>query len=163
MHVLVTGGAGYIGSHTCLELLDAGHEVTIVDNLSNSSSESLRRVVALSGKQLDFIEADLLHGDIIDDIFAQTKFDSVIHFAALKAVGESVNKPLEYYQNNLTGTLNLCNSMQRHGVRNLVFSSSATVYGLPKSLPLTESSETLIHEVTNSLRPHEVDAGVCSP
>lgn len=149
MHVLVTGGAGYIGSHTCLELLAAGHNVTVVDNLCNSSSESLRRVVALSGKQLDFIEADLLHGDILDDIFAQTNFDAVIHFAALKAVGESVSKPLEYYQNNLTGTLNLCDCMQRHGVRNLVFSSSATVYGLPKSLPLTETSETLLHEVTN--------------
>lgn len=149
MHVLVTGGAGYIGSHTCLELLNAGHEVTVVDNLSNSSAESLRRVVALTEKQLDFIEADLLNADVLDDIFAQTAFDAVIHFAALKAVGESVSKPLEYYQNNLTGTINLCQCMEKHGVRHLVFSSSATVYGLPKSLPLTESSETLIHEVTN--------------
>ncbi|MEL7500540.1 MAG: UDP-glucose 4-epimerase GalE [Planctomycetota bacterium] len=149
MHVLVTGGAGYIGSHTCLELLKADHQVTVIDNLSNSSSESLRRVVALTQKQLDFIEADLLNGDILENIFSDTSFDAVIHFAALKAVGESVQRPLDYYQNNLTGTLNLCACLERHNVRNFVFSSSATVYGLPKSLPLTESSETLIHEVTN--------------
>ena len=149
MHVLVTGGAGYIGSHTCLELLKVGHRVTVVDNLCNSSAESLRRVVSISQKELDFIETDLRHGDVLDDIFQQNRFDAVIHFAALKAVGESVSLPLDYYQNNLTGTLNLCQCMQQHRVQNLVFSSSATVYGLPKSLPLTESSDTLIHEVTN--------------
>lgn len=149
MHVLVTGGAGYIGSHTCLELLKVGHQVTVVDNLSNSSPESLRRVASITQKEIEFIEADLLDGEALDAIFNQYDFDSVIHFAALKAVGESVKLPLNYYQNNLTGTLNLCNCMETHGVRHLVFSSSATVYGLPKSLPLTEASETLIHEVTN--------------
>ena len=149
MNVLVTGGAGYIGSHTCLELLNTGHSVTVFDNLSNSSEESLRRVADLTQKEIVFVKGDLLDNDALDQVFAQTKFDAVIHFAALKAVGESVSKPLEYYHNNLTGTVNLCHSMQNAGVKNLVFSSSATVYGLPKALPLTEESPTLIHEVTN--------------
>ena len=149
MHVLVTGGAGYIGSHTCLELLNAGHQVTVLDNLCNSSQESLRRVVSLTGKELDFIEADLRNQDVIHDVFTRNQFDSVIHFAALKAVGESVAQPLNYYDNNLTGTLNLCRAMTAADVNHLVFSSSATVYGLPKQLPLTESSPTLMHEVTN--------------
>ena len=149
MNVLVTGGAGYIGSHTCLELLNTGHSVTVFDNLSNSSEESLRRVADLTQKEIVFVKGDVLDNDALDQVFAQTKFDAVIHFAALKAVGESVSKPLEYYHNNLTGTVNLCHSMQNAGVKNLVFSSSATVYGLPKALPLTEESPTLIHEVTN--------------
>ena len=149
MQVLVTGGAGYIGSHTCLELLQANHQVTVVDNLCNSSQESLRRVVNITGKELEFIEADLRQGEVLLDIFQRFRFDAVIHFAALKAVGESVAKPLDYYENNLVGTLNLCRAMEQSSVRHLVFSSSATVYGIPKALPLTEDSETLIHEVTN--------------
>ena len=149
MKVLVTGGAGYIGSHTCLELLNSGHEVTVVDNLANSSEESLKRVEKLTGKSLRFHKADLCDKAAILDIAGSDKFDSVIHFAALKAVGESVAKPLEYYENNLSGTLNLCFAMREHGVKNFVFSSSATVYGIPKSLPLTEQSDTPINEVTN--------------
>ncbi len=149
MNVLVTGGAGYIGSHTCLELLNTGHSVTVFDNLSNSSEESLRRVADLAQKEIVFVKGDILDNEALEQVFAQTQFDSVIHFASLKAVGESVSKPLEYYHNNLTGTVNLCYAMQNAGVKNLVFSSSATVYGLPKSLPLTEASPTMIHEVTN--------------
>ena len=149
MNVLVTGGAGYIGSHTCLELLNSGHSVTVFDNLSNSSEESLRRVADLTQKDIVFVKGDVLDNTALEQLFSQSQFDSVIHFAALKAVGESVSKPLDYYHNNITGTVNLCHAMQTAGVKNLVFSSSATVYGLPKSLPLTEQSPTLIHEVTN--------------
>ncbi len=149
MHVLVTGGAGYIGSHTCLELLNNDHHVTVIDSLVNSSRESLQRVEKLTGKSIAFHEADLRDRDAMDKIVGSEKFDAVIHFAALKAVGESVAKPLEYYENNLAGTLNLCFAMRKHGVKNFVFSSSATVYGIPKSLPLTEESDTPIHEVTN--------------
>lgn len=147
--VLVTGGAGYIGSHTCLELLNAGFEITVIDNLSNSTEESLQRVSTLTGKEISFFQVDLLDIESLNSVFSKGRFDTVIHFAALKAVGESVSQPLRYYQNNVTGTVNLCQAMQEHGVTDLVFSSSATVYGVPKSLPLTEQSETLIHEVTN--------------
>ncbi len=147
--VLVTGGAGYIGSHTCLELLNAGFEITVVDNLSNSTEESLQRVSMLTGKEISFFDVDLRDARGLDSVFSKSEFKTVIHFAALKAVGESVSQPLQYYQNNVTGTINLCQAMQSHGVTDLVFSSSATVYGLPKALPLTEQSETLIHEVTN--------------
>ena len=129
--------------------MKADYRVTAVDNLSNSSDESLKRVVSLTGKELTFIEADLLDPEALETIFSDNSFDSVIHFAALKAVGESVAQPLDYYQNNITGTVNLCQAMERHGVNDFVFSSSATVYGLPKTLPLTESSPTPIHEVTN--------------
>lgn len=149
MHVLVTGGAGYIGSHTCLELLNSGHQVTVIDSLVNSSQESLQRVEKLTGKSVKFHKADLRDRDAMVKIVGSEKFDAVIHFAALKAVGESVAKPLEYYENNLTGTLNICFAMREHGIKNFVFSSSATVYGIPKSLPLTEESDTPIHEVTN--------------
>ena len=149
MHVLVTGGAGFIGSHTCLELLNSGHRVMAIDNLSNSSEESLRRVSTLSGQELSFQKVDLRDKESLESVFQAHSFDSVIHFAALKAVGESVVKPMAYYQNNITGTVNLCEAMQRHGVKNLVFSSSATVYGLVKSLPLKETSPTLIDEITN--------------
>ncbi len=149
MRVLVTGGAGYIGSHTCLELLESGHQVTVVDNLSNSSLESLKRVERLTGREITFHQADLLNATAINEIAGSEPFDAVIHFAALKAVGESVSKPLEYYQNNLTGTINLCEAVVKHNILNFVFSSSATVYGLPKSLPLSESAPTLIHETTN--------------
>ena len=149
MNVLVTGGAGYIGSHTCLELLNAGHHVTVVDNLSNSSEESLQRVSTLTGKHITFFKVDLLDEAELEAVFETANFDAVIHFAALKAVGESVAMPLEYYQNNITGTVNLCQIMARHNVKHFVFSSSATVYGIPKSLPLTEESPTPLHEVTN--------------
>jgi UDP-glucose 4-epimerase len=148
-NILVTGGAGYIGSHTCVELLNHGYEVTVVDNLSNASEESLQRVAGIAGKEVAFVKADVLDAAAMEELFSKNDFDAVIHFAALKAVGESVAKPLAYYQNNITGTVVLCEAMQRHGVKNFVFSSSATVYGLPKSLPLTEQSPTLIHEVTN--------------
>jgi UDP-glucose 4-epimerase len=138
MSILVTGGAGYIGSHTCVELLNAGYEVVVVDNLSNSSEESLKRVEKITGKSIKFYEADLLDSDAINDIFDKEQIDSVIHFAGLKAVGESVSKPLEYYYNNVTGTLILCDVMRNHGVKKIVFSSSATVYGSPKTVPITE-------------------------
>ncbi len=148
-NILVTGGAGYIGSHTCLELLEAGFDVTAIDNLSNSSEESLNRVQKLTGKSIKFHKVDLLDVDGLRDVVSTRKFDAVIHFAALKAVGESVAKPLLYYRNNITGTTNLLEAVEEAGVRNFVFSSSATVYGIPKSLPLTETAETPIHEVTN--------------
>ncbi len=138
MAVLVTGGAGYIGSHTCVELLNEGYEVVVIDNLSNSSEKSLERVTEITGKQLTFYKADLLDREAIEDIFNNENIDSVIHFAGLKAVGESVSKPLEYYYNNITGTLILCDLMRKYGVKNLVFSSSATVYGNPKTVPIRE-------------------------
>lgn len=138
--ILVTGGAGYIGSHTCVELLDAGHDIVVVDNLDNSSEESLKRVEELTGRTLTFHEQDLLDREALDRIFEEGRFDSVIHFAGLKAVGESTQIPLRYYQNNLIGTLDLLECMDRHGVRDLVFSSSATVYGEPESVPITEEA-----------------------
>lgn len=138
MNVLVTGGAGYIGSHTVLELLNAGHDVCVVDNLSNASEESLRRVTELTGKAVDFRKVDILDKASLTEVVKGAGFDSVIHFAALKAVGESVSQPLRYYQNNITGTLVLCEVMQEQGVKNIVFSSSATVYGDPHTVPITE-------------------------
>lgn len=140
MHILVTGGAGYIGSHTCLALLERGYQVTVVDNLSNSSRESLRRVEELTGKKLKFFEVDLLDKAGLDAVFAGCggEIDAVIHFAGKKAVGESVEKPLLYYNNNITGTLILCETMAAHGVKNIIFSSSATVYGDPATVPITE-------------------------
>jgi len=141
MHIIVTGGAGYIGSHTCLELLNAGHHVTVIDNLCNSCEESLRRVAMITGKSPAFFNADLLDIDAIDRIFELCDdAATVIHFAGLKAVGESVTKPLLYYRNNIIGTLNLCQVMQKYGVKNIVFSSSATVYGDPASVPIREDS-----------------------
>ena len=138
MKVLVTGGAGYIGSHTCVELLQAGYEVVVVDNLSNSKEESLKRVEEITGKKLEFYKADLLDRQALETIFREQSIDGVIHFAGLKAVGESVSMPLRYYHNNITGTLMLCEMMQKYGVKNLVFSSSATVYGNPDRVPITE-------------------------
>ncbi len=139
MSILVTGGAGYIGSHTCVELLKEGYEVVVIDNLLNSSKEALQRVESITNKKLTFYEADLLDKARIEEIFEKEKaIDAVIHFAGLKAVGESVDKPLEYYHNNITGTLILCEVMRKHNVKNLVFSSSATVYGIPKTLPIKE-------------------------
>ncbi len=138
MAILVTGGAGFIGSHTCVELLNAGYDVVVVDNLCNSSEESLERVKKITGKDLKFYEADILDKDAMNKIFDEEAIDAVIHFAGLKAVGESVSKPLEYYHNNISGTLNLCDVMRNHGVKNIVFSSSATVYGDPAFIPITE-------------------------
>lgn len=140
MKVLVTGGAGYIGSHTTLCLLEAGHDVVVFDNLVNSSAESLRRVEELSGGSIDFRRGDLLDAEAVDEVFVEgSAFDAVIHFAGLKAVGESVERPLMYYRNNVVGTLNLLDSMEKAGVRRLVFSSSATVYGASEQVPLPES------------------------
>ncbi|MBN1149100.1 MAG: UDP-glucose 4-epimerase GalE [Anaerolineales bacterium] len=138
MKILVTGGAGYIGSHTCLELLQAGYEIVVVDNLSNSKEESLKRVRELTGKPLTFYKVDLLDEAALERVFQEHAFEAVVHFAGLKAVGESVEAPLRYYHNNLTGTLILCQVMSRRLVKNLVFSSSATVYGDPHSVPITE-------------------------
>jgi UDP-glucose 4-epimerase len=138
MKILVTGGAGYIGSHTCLELLKDGYEVVVVDNLSNSKEESLKRVQGLAGKTLVFHEVDLLDKKSLDAVFSGASVDAVVHFAGLKAVGESVTIPLSYYHNNVTGTLILCEVMEKHNVKNLVFSSSATVYGDPHKVPITE-------------------------
>ena len=138
MRILVTGGAGYIGSHTCLELLNQGHEVVVFDNLSNASEESLNRVRKITGKDLTFYKADMLDREAMERIFDRESIDAVIHFAGLKAVGESVAKPLEYYYNNLTGTLILCDVMRKHGVKKIIFSSSATVYGDPAFVPITE-------------------------
>lgn len=138
MAILVTGGAGYIGSHTCVELLNEGYEVVVVDNLCNSSEEALHRVEKITGKKVTFYKADLLDKEALEKIFEKESIDSVIHFAGLKAVGESVRKPLEYYHNNITGTLILCDVMRQHGVKNMVFSSSATVYGDPAFVPITE-------------------------
>lgn len=138
MKVLVTGGAGYIGSHTVIQLLNAGYEVVIIDNLCNSSAEAVKRIGKLAGKEPVFYEADLRNEAVVEEIFTNHKIDSVIHFAGLKAVGESVEKPLEYYENNLGSTFCLCNAMRKHNVKNLVFSSSATVYGKPKTVPIKE-------------------------
>lgn len=138
MNVLVTGGAGYIGSHTVLELLNEGHEVIVIDNLSNSSKEALRRVQEITGKEVIFYKEDLLNKQQVDKIFTNHAIDSVIHFAGYKAVGESVAKPLMYYDNNITGTIYLCEAMKKHEVKNIVFSSSATVYGDPHKVPITE-------------------------
>jgi len=137
-HILVTGGAGFIGSHTCVELLDAGYQITVVDNLVNSKEESLNRVQKLTGKTLHFYQVDLLDRPGLAEVFRSNKFDSVIHFAALKAPGESVDQPLRYYQNNISSSLILLENMVEHGVRNLVFSSSATVYGDPPRVPIEE-------------------------
>ena len=138
MRVLVTGGAGYIGSHACVELLEAGHSVTVVDNLCNSNEKSLRRVREITGRGLDFVRADLRDGAALDRILREQRFDAAIHFAGLKAVGESVQRPIDYYENNVGGTLSLCRALARAAVRNLVFSSSATVYGDPASVPIRE-------------------------
>ena len=140
--VLVTGGAGYIGSHTCVELLNAGHEVVVLDNLSNSSKESLNRVQALTSKSLDFVEGDILDQAILDQIFQNHQIDAVIHFAGLKAVGESQQVPLKYFENNIAGSISLVKAMERANVFNLVFSSSATVYDEANVSPLNEEMPT---------------------
>jgi len=140
--ILVTGGAGYIGSHTCVELIKKGYEVVAVDNYVNSSEESIKRVEKITGKEVKIYNADVRNKSALDKIFTEQKIDWVIHFAGLKAVGESCAKPIEYYDNNLNGTLTLLQSMREHGCKKIVFSSSATVYGDPEELPLTEASKT---------------------
>ncbi len=137
-NILITGGAGYIGSHTALELLDAGYQVTVIDNLCNSSKESLKRVEELTGKPITFYEGDVRDAAALDALFENESIDAVIHCAALKAVGESVQKPLLYYGNNITGTLTLLEAMTKANVKRIVFSSSATVYGDPDVVPITE-------------------------
>tara|TARA_Y100000780_G_scaffold49321_1_gene41243 strand:+ start:248 stop:1270 length:1023 start_codon:yes stop_codon:yes gene_type:complete len=140
--ILVTGGAGYIGTHTCIKLLDAGYQVVVLDNFSNSSPEALKRVERLAGKAVELVTGDINDQPLLTRLFAQYSIEAVIHFAGLKAVGESVEQPLRYYHNNVTGTLSLCSAMQEAGVGNLVFSSSATVYGDPASLPINEHFPT---------------------
>lgn len=142
MKILVTGGAGYIGSHTCVELLNNGYEVVVYDNLSNSKSTSLDRVKQITGKNLVFIEGDILDSKKLEEVFSSHHFDCVINFAGLKAVAESVKKPLEYYQNNIAGTVNLLMVMQKYECFNFIFSSSATVYGDPESVPVDETFKT---------------------
>jgi len=142
MRVLVTGGAGYIGSHTCVELLNAGHDVVVVDNLTNSKVEALYRVAEIAGREPRFVRADLRDRAALESLFRDHRFDAVIHFAGLKAVGESTEIPLEYYENNISGTISLCQAMAQAGVKNIVFSSSATVYGAPASVPIREDFPT---------------------
>jgi UDP-glucose 4-epimerase len=162
MRILVTGGAGYIGSHTCVELLAGGHDVLVVDNLCNSKEESLRRVAEIAGREPGFVRADLRDRAVLRALFLRRSFDAVIHFAGLKAVGESTEIPLEYYENNIGGTLTLCGAMIEAGVKKIVFSSSATVYGDPASVPIREDfptsatnpygrSKLFIEEILNDL------------
>lgn len=147
MSILVTGGAGYIGSHTVIELLNAGYEVVVLDNLVNSSKESLKRVEEITGKKVTFYEGDIADRELLKKMFESENIDSCIHFAGLKAVGESVSKPLEYYSNNISGSLVLFDEMRNHNVKNIIFSSSATVYGDPAFVPITE--ECPMGEITN--------------
>jgi len=140
MNVLLTGGAGYIGSHTCIELIDAGHDVVVVDNLSNSSREALNRVEQITKRRIPFYQADVRCKEALQTLFSAHRIDAVIHFAGLKAVGESTTIPLTYYQNNVSGTLTLCEVMAEFGVRQIVFSSSATVYGNPETVPIREDA-----------------------
>lgn len=162
MAILVTGGAGYIGSHTCVELLKKGYEIVVVDNFVNSKFEALNRVEDITNKKLKFYEADLLDRAALEEIFTENKIEAVIHFAGLKAVGESVQIPIKYYHNNITGTLILCGVMEKYGVRKMVFSSSATVYGMNNISPLTEtlplsttnpygSTKLMIEQILNDL------------
>lgn len=174
MHILVTGGAGYIGSHTCLELLTNNHQVTVVDDLSNSSRESLCRVEQLTGENISFYQVNLLDKAAVEAVFteATSPFDAVIHFAGKKAVGESVEQPLLYYHNNIGGTLILCEVMSDFGVKNIIFSSSATVYGDPKTVPITEEfplsctnpygrTKLMIEEILQDLHIADKDWNVC--
>lgn len=154
MKILVTGGAGYIGSHTSIQLLEAGYEIVIVDNLCNSSAEAVRRIAQLSGKDPVFYETDLRDEEAMEQIFSEHQFDAVIHFAGLKAVGESVEKPLAYYENNLGSTFTLCKTMARHNVKKIVFSSSATVYGKPETVPHPGRLSPLLYQ---SLWPDKAD------
>lgn len=139
MNILVTGGAGYIGSHTVVELQNAGHNVVVIDNLSNSKAKSLNRVTEITGKKVDFFEIDIRDFNALDSLLEKYKFDCCIHFAGLKAVGESVQKPLEYYDNNVCGTVTLLRALNKHNCKNIIFSSSACVYGNPEIIPITEN------------------------
>lgn len=139
MAIFITGGAGYIGSHTCVELCKAGREIVVMDNFINSKPEAVRRTIELAGREFPFYEVDMLDKSGLEKIFSEHSIDAVIHFAGLKAVGESVSQPLRYYHNNITGTLNLLEVMQAHGCKRMVFSSSATVYGSPKTVPIREN------------------------
>ena len=138
MAILVTGGAVFIGSHTVIELQNAGYDVVVVDNLANSSEKSLERVEKITGKKVPFYKVDILDREGLNEVFAKENIDSCIHFAGLKAVGESVAKPWEYYENNIAGTLTLVDVMRQHNVKNIIFSSSATVYGDPAIIPISE-------------------------
>ncbi|MBQ8445763.1 MAG: SDR family NAD(P)-dependent oxidoreductase, partial [Opitutales bacterium] len=171
MRILVTGGAGYIGTHTVIELLQAGYDITIVDNLYNSQEGAVKRGAELAGKTPEFHKVDLLDYAALEEVFKTHKFDAVIHFAGLKAVGESVAKPLFYYHNNMTGTFNLLDLMKKYGCRNIVFSSSATVYGMPEKVPLDESCSTgalnpygatklFLERVISDVKAAEPDLGV---
>ena len=139
MNILVTGGAGYIGSHTCVELLNAGYDVVIIDNLYNSNQKAVDRIEEITGKKVKFYEEDLMDRAAVKRVFDENQIDAVIHFAGLKAVGESVHKPIEYYRTNIGSTLNLTDEMRAHGCKNIIFSSSATVYGDPAEIPITEN------------------------
>ena len=174
MNILVTGGAGYIGSHTCLELLEAGYTVTVVDDLSNASEEALHRVEQLTGKKIIFHQANVLDKEALSQVFADAKtpFSAVIHFAGFKAVGESVAQPLRYYQNNITGTLVLCEVMAEYGVGNIIFSSSATVYGDPATVPIDETfplsctnpygrTKLMVEEILTDIHVAHNDWNVC--
>ncbi|MCL2229398.1 MAG: UDP-glucose 4-epimerase GalE [Firmicutes bacterium] len=147
--ILLTGGCGYIGSHTCVELLTSGYDVTIYDNLLNSDKSVLGKIKQITGKTPKFMQGDLLDTVLLDKVFKDGKFDAVIHFAALKAVGESIEKPIEYYTNNVVGSLRLFEAMKKHGVKKIIYSSSATVYGIPEKMPLTEDSP-----VTHATNPY---------
>ena len=138
MSILVTGGAGFIGSHTCVELLNSGYDVAVVDNLYNASEKALERVKEITGKEVGFYKVDIRDREGLNKVFDKENVEAVIHFAGLKAVGESVQKPLEYYENNIGGTITLCDVMRNHEVKNIIFSSSATVYGDPLEIPITE-------------------------
>lgn len=142
MNVLLAGGAGYIGTHTCVELIEAGHDVVIADNYSNSCPEAVARVEEITGRKIPLYEADVCDKEAVDKIFSENKIDAVIHFAGLKAVGESCAKPVEYYRNNIDSTLTLLEAMKKYGVNNFIFSSSATVYGTPETVPLVETMPT---------------------
>lgn len=139
MSILVTGGAGYIGSHTCVELIESGYDIVVIDNLSNSNQESIKRVNRLVGKRIKFYPVDLLDQKSLESVFMENEIEAVVHFAGLKAVGESVAVPLYYYLNNVTGTIILCETMKKFNVKKIVFSSSATVYGVPETVPISES------------------------
>ena len=139
MKILVTGGAGYIGSHTCIELLAAGHDIVVLDNLCNSSPEAIKRVEKITDRVIPFVEGDIRDRHLLDKMFSAHNFDAVVHFAGLKAVGESCQVPLKYYENNISGTITLCQAMADHNVKRMIFSSSATVYGDPHELPIKES------------------------
>ena len=175
MNILVTGGAGYIGSHTLVELLAAGHSAVVVDNLCNSSREALRRVEKISGKKVPFFEADIRDRAALEKVFAENSFDCCLHFAGLKAVGESVVKPWEYYENNVYGTLILTDVMRKHGCKNIIFSSSSTVYGDPDVIPVTEETpkkectnpygktKSMLEDILSDLNAADVKTGAAKP